>query len=162
MAKQRRGKDTRIKLVGADITFSVYDSQHVEMIQSLDHYSDGARDFSPVYEEFSQYHQRSIWRNFEHEGRPRPWPPLQPSTIRDRLRQGYAAGPILVRSGRLKRSFRFSWGPRSYRVKNLAPYFGVHQYGAPAANIPERAMVVLLAQDKAQFTRIARKHLIGE
>jgi hypothetical protein len=40
-------------------------------------------------------------------------------------------------------------------------YFAAHQYGYRSGNLPRRAMLVLLDQDKAQFTRIARNHLMG-
>jgi phage gpG-like protein len=129
------------------------------MINALDFYNAQVSDFSPVFEAFSAYHRRSIMRNFAAEGRPNRWTPLKPATIKDRLRQGYSSGPILQRSGRLMRNFQFSWRSQSYSVRNPLPYFNVHQFGAPSKNIPARPMLVLLAQDKAQFTRLARKHL---
>lgn len=156
---QRRGKQTRVKLVGGDITFSMQDPQDVEVTRPLDHYLTGARDFSPVYERFAEYHRRSIERNFAAQGRPGRWAPLKAATIRERVRLGYGPGPILVRTGKLKRGFRFEWGPRSYRVRNVRDYFVHHQFGAPGANIPPRPMLVLLPQDQAEFTRLARKHL---
>lgn len=159
MARQRRGKNTRIKLVGGEITFSMKDPQLVEVRRPLDHYQTASRDFRPVYERFEAYHRRSIMRNFAAEGRPRRWAPLQPATIADRVRQGYGAGPILERTGALKRGFRFEYGPRSYRVSNSRFYFLYHQEGAPNANIPARPMLVLLPQDQAQFTKLAREHL---
>ncbi len=33
------------------------------------------------------------------------WPPLAPSTVADRLRRGFGPGPMLVRSGRYRRSW---------------------------------------------------------
>lgn len=162
MARQRRGKQTRIKLVGGEMTFSMSDPQFVELRRPLDHYRTASRDFSPVYEWFAMYHRRAIARNFAAEGRPKHWPALQPATIDDRIRSGYGAGPILVRSGAMKRGFKFTWGPRAYQVTNTQAYFWYHQEGAPNANIPARPMIVLLPQDQAQFTRRAREHLMPE
>jgi phage gpG-like protein len=162
MPTQRRGRDTRIKLVGGEITFSVGDPQMITMTRTLDHYRTSTRNFAPVYEQFATYHRRSIQRNFAAEGRPVRWARLTEGTIKDRIRQGFGRGPILVRSGRLKRGFRFEWGPRSYRVWNRTPYFNAHQYGYPPNNLPRRAMLTLLTQDKAQFTRLAREHLSGD
>lgn len=156
---QRRGKQTRIKLVGGDVTFSVQSPDDVELMRPVEHYLTGARDFSPVYAKFADYHRRSIDRNFAAEGRPGRWAPLKAATIRERIRLGYGPGPILVRTGRLKRGFRFEWGPRSYRVWNVRSYFVYHQFGAPGANIPARPMLVLLPQDQREFTRLARLHL---
>ncbi len=161
MPRRRRDQATRIKAIGGEMTFSLGDPQFVEWRRPLDHYGQAVRDFSPVYEAFSVYHRRSITRNFEAEGRPRPWPPLAKSTIRDRRRKGFGPGPILVRTGELKRRFWFSWGKQQYRVGNFMRYFPHHQYGAPRANLPRRAMIVLLQQDKAMFTKLARRHLKG-
>lgn len=50
---------------------------------------------------------REGWReNFtsESSGDGRAWQPLKPFTIAERLKRGYAAGPILVQSGRLRSS----------------------------------------------------------
>jgi len=163
VAKQRRGKDTRIKLIAGEITFSMSDPQNIELTRAVDHYGKAMRDFSPVFEAFSRYHKRSIMRNFAAEGRPRKWEPLQEATIRDRIRQGFGEGPILVRTGKMKKSFRFETDkPRSYRVFNLRDYFYYHQYGSPKTNLPARPMLVLLRQDQIQFTRLARRHALGE
>jgi phage gpG-like protein len=160
MPRRRRDQATRIKIIGGEMTFSMSDPAFVEWTRPLDHFGEAARSFTPVFEEFAGYHRRAILRNFAAEGRPRRWPPLAETTIRDRERQGYGPGPILVRSGRMKRGFWFSFGKGTYRVGNHMHYFPHHQFGAPRANIPRRAMIVLLQQDKAMFTKIARKHLM--
>ena len=157
MARQRRGQHTRIKLVGGEMTFSVSDPQLIEMRVPIEHYLAGARNFKPVFEAYWKYHQRSIERNFAHEGRPKRWKPLAPITIAERLALGFGPGPILVRTGRMKRGFRARIGPRSYRVFNRAPYFSYHQLGTD--RIPARPMLVLLPQDKAQFTKLARRYM---
>ena len=159
---QRRGRTTRIKLVGGEITFSMEDPQMVKVRRPLEHYRTASRDFRPVYKKFAVYHERSIMRNFAAEGRPNQWAPLQPATIADRRRRGYGAGPILQRSGKMRRGFAFDYGPRAYTVTNSTYYWLYHQHGAPKANIPARPMLVLLPQDKGEFTRLARRHLEGD
>ena len=160
MAGAKRGLNTRIKVVGGWLTFSMKDAQLVEWRRPVEHFAAAARDFSPVFEAYARYMERSIDRNFAAEGRPDRWAGLQPATIVQRIQLGFGAGPILQRTGRLKRSFRFTWGPRSFRISNLAHYFPHHQFGAPRANIPQRAMIVLLDQDKREFTKMARRHLM--
>jgi len=157
----RRGdnKATRIELVGAQVDFSMSDPGFTEITRRLEHYNTASKDFSPVFEAFAEYHKRSIDRNFRAQGRPKRWHRLKPATIRDRLRQGYAAGPILKRSGRLMRSFMYRWNAQQYFAWNTRPYFKAHQYGYPPNNLPARQMLVLLHQDQAQFTTLARKHL---
>jgi len=46
----------------------------------------------------------SIRQNFEEEGRPDPWEPLAEYTLKMRDQLGYASGPILDRSGKLKKA----------------------------------------------------------
>lgn len=156
---RRRGKNTRIRAVGGFVEFSFRDPQETEFFQALEHYGDGLKDWSAVFAEFAPYQLRSIDRNFQGQGRPKRWARLAPSTIAERIRLGYGRGPILQRTKRLRRGFRAEYGKTVLRIINRTPYFGYHQYGAPRANIPARQMIVLLAQDKAQFTRIARKHM---
>lgn len=154
-----RGRNTRIKLIGGEMSFAMRDPQFEEMRKPLDHYRTAARDFSPVFEDFSRYHARSILRNFTAQGRPSKWAPLAAATIEDRIRKGYGPGPILVRTGGLRKGWRYKWGAQSYRVDNRKHYWIYHQLGAPANRLPARPMLVLLPQDLAQFTRIARHHL---
>jgi phage gpG-like protein len=46
----------------------------------------------------------SFRQNFEQEGRPEPWAPLSDDTVERRGREGYGGGPILTRSGALKKT----------------------------------------------------------
>lgn len=162
MARKRSQISKRIRIVGGEVQFSMSDPNNVEMRRALSHYNTAVTDFSPVFEAYAAYHRRSIQRNFAAEGRPNRWPALQPATIQDRLRQGYSSGPILQRSGRLMRSFLFTWRKTSYSVRNKVPWWTAHQYGYAPRNLPARPMLVLLAQDKAQFTRLARLHVGGD
>lgn len=156
---RRFGKTTVIKVVGGEVEYRFADNRKTDLVRKVEHFGQAVRDWSPVFQAFGPYMLRSISRNFEAEGRPGRWAPLRPATIRERIREGYGAGPILVRTGRLKRGFRFEARPRTFRLFNRVPYYPHHQYGAPRANIPRRQMVVLLRQDQAEFTKIARKHL---
>jgi len=99
----------------------------------------------------------SIDRNFTAEGRPNRWASLKPTTIQDRFRQGYGAGPILQRSGKLRKSFRSNAGKDYLRITNNVRYFKYHQTGTK--KMPQRIMIYLQDRDKAQFTRIVRQHL---
>lgn len=76
-----------------------------------------------------------------------PWPPLAASTLREKARLGYPADP-LIRTGRLARSLTV----RPLAVETITPsrviagtnvdYAPHHQYGAPRANLPRRALFV--------------------
>lgn len=159
MPGPREGKNTRIRVVGGTVHFSFENPQNITFAERISHYGRRAKDMSPVFDEYGPYMLRSIDRNFQAEGRPDRWARLAPATIQERIRLGFGRGPILQRTKKLRRGFRTESGKRTFRIKNIVDYFAHHQYGAPKANIPMRRMVVLLVQDRAQFTRIARKHL---
>lgn len=117
-------------------------------------------DMRPVFEKFGGYQIQSTLRTHAAQGRPAKWQPLALSTQYDRARQGYPAErPILERSGKLMRSYDYSYTKTVYRFDNLTPYFIYHQKGG--SKIPRRIMIQLLAQDKAQFTRYRSQYLAG-
>ena len=65
-------------------------------------FADRAMDMTPAWDEVEPQLQKAFERNFTSEGP--GWAPLKPSTIRDRIAQGYSPGPILTRSGDYKRA----------------------------------------------------------
>jgi len=87
----------------------------------------------------------SIIQNFDVEGRPK-WKPLLPQTIQNRLYMGFSRGPILNRTGRLRRAAtrKNIWevvsavgregvdmlALRTEFLDGLAPYAYFHQVGA--------------------------------
>lgn len=84
---------------------------------------------------------------FEAEGIPR-WKKLSPYTIRERRREGYPAGPILVRSGKLKRSYtgnsrygRWTVTQNSIVYQNILSYAPLHEHGDPESNVPARHVI---------------------
>jgi phage gpG-like protein len=93
--------------------------------------------------------QDDAQRNFDSEGRfyGRGWKALKPSTIRDRIRKGFGAGPILNRTGNLRNNALIRrTGRSSVEVWNITPYAKYHQYGTK--NIPIRT--VLTVPDETQ------------
>lgn len=160
MGRRIRNQETRVKLLGGEIQFNFEGRGIHEWRDRLEGFHTRATNLQPVFDEFGQYMLGSIRRNFEAEGRPRRWPALAPSTIQQRQRQGYGAGPILQRTGRLRRGFRVHTGTAFLRIVNDTPYYKYHQHDKRrGTKIPRRIMVVLLDQDKAQFTRILRGYL---
>lgn len=91
--------------------------------------------------------------NFDRQGGRAKWAKLAPSTVRDRVRKGYGRGPILQRTGRLKRhvvtapaQIRSGGGVVELRIApspNVGgrPYYRANALGR--SRIPSRPMVVL-------------------
>jgi hypothetical protein len=65
-------------------------------------FADRAMDMSPAWDDVTKRLQAAFERNFAGQGP--GWAPLKPSTIRSRIAQGYAPGPILTRSGDYRRA----------------------------------------------------------
>jgi len=85
----------------------------------------------------------AIEHNFDEEGRPLPWPPLVPAT----LRRKPAGLKILERSGCLRRSIQTRVeGDRLIASTDL-PYAAAHQFGAPRRRVPARPFLVLNLAD---------------
>ena len=65
-------------------------------------FSDKAGNMEPVWDDVTDdVLAPAFERNFKQEGP--GWAQLRPSTIRSRIAQGYAPGPILTRSGRYRK-----------------------------------------------------------
>ena len=85
----------------------------------------------------------AIERNFDEEGRPLPWPPLVPAT----LRRKPAGLKILERSGRLRRSIQTRTESSRLVASTDLPYAAAHQFGAPRRRLPARPFLVLTPAD---------------
>ncbi len=159
--RPRFARDTRIKLAGASLHFNFEGEETERWLARLDNFKTSAKNLQPVFDEFGQYMLRSIDRNFQSEGRPDAWKPLAPSTVRQRIRLGFGGShPILQRSGKLRGGFRTQTDKSFLRIVNNVPYFKYHQQDDGQGNkMPRRIMVILQQRDKAEFTRIVRKHL---
>lgn len=155
--RHRFGKDTKIKILDSTFEFRMSGRGTLDWQKRLDDIDKKLKDFTPVFEEFGQYMLKSIDRTHQSEGRPNRWVPLTPATLKDKERKGYGSKKILERTGRLIRSYRYEAKPKSFSLKNLAPYHKYHQYGTK--HMPARITIQLLLQDKQQFTRIKNKHL---
>ena len=154
-----------VRLVGGSIQFSMNGSGVNEWLDRQDRFATAAEDLQEPFREFGDYMTGSISRNFGKEGRPRRWTPLSEKYARWKAKH-FSGRKILVLSGRLKRkaTSKKAWvaTKKQLRYKPDVPLpggldlFSIHQQGL---GLPARQMLVLQDRDKAQFTRIMRKHL---
>lgn len=112
-------------------------------------------DMSPVWEQIGEDLLADFASNFADEGGVfgqgawAQWAPLAQSTIADRLRRGYDAGPILERTGQLRQSTTergtpgnvFIVAANGVEVGTLTPYAKYHQSGT--RRMPKRVIVGL-------------------
>lgn len=157
------GTNTRIKLVGGELTFNI-DGKNVDAwLARQDNFKTQARNLAPVFQSFGRYMLGSIDRNFTSEGRPKQWRRLSPQYARYKQRK-VGSKPILVWSGRMRRGFKFTATQRTLqiynnRTANGVKLFPLHQDGYAPNNLPARPMLILQDRDKAEMTRLFRRHL---
>lgn len=158
---KRWGKQTVAKFMYGQVMFDLSgDRTKEEYVKDLDGIIARSTNLQPAMLRVGQYLMGATLRTFEAEGRPRKWQKLSPRTIADRKRLGFAAGPILERTGELKRSLTqrgakgsiFRPGPRSLRYGSSLPRFEIHQKGLE--NVPKRVMLIIQKQDRSQISRI--------
>lgn len=92
-----------------------------ELGDLVDGAADRMKNLSPaVAERVREATQAIVRENFETEGAAsgHPWPPLKASTVLDRRRKGFPPRPILVRTGRLKRSATLPGSESVFRSTN--------------------------------------------
>ena len=157
------GKQTVVKIFGGKMRFRLESNTTPDEYQvKLDGIVKRSQDMSPVFVEISKMIMESTRKNFESQGRPRRWPPLKPSTIADRVRQGYQPGPILDRSGALKSSLTnpndsnaiIRIRPRSLQMATRDKKYSIHQRGT--RTIPQRVMMRLQRAEKRRIGRMVR------
>lgn len=165
MAKQRWGKQTRVKFIGGELLISLdANKSAIDYQKDLNGVVARSTNMAPVMLDIGLYLMGVTLRNFEAEGRPK-WTPLKPSTIADRIRQGYGPGPMLQRTKALIRSLTvkgapfqvFQARPRSLVLSSRLFYFEIHQKGGSI--IPRRAMLAYQRQDQSHITRLMNNYI---
>lgn len=133
-------------------------------IKRLDKIAKGYEDFKIPLKQSEAYQLKQVQRNFATEGKTiaNGWAKLKRSTIRDRIRKGYGAGPILKRTGKLKNSIaRKSLTKDRLAVGSNVTYFKYHQIGT--GKMSKRQILGHSAQMKMKvlslFSRYVRRLL---
>jgi len=116
---------------------------------------------------------RSVLRNFQASGRPKPWKPLKQVTIDKRRkakqRRAASAGkktsgaalstkPLLDTGQHLRDTIGFKvFGTSNFKVYTRSPIAAVHQFGSPAGMIPKipaRPYMVWQTADKRAMVQL--------
>lgn len=153
-------KSFRAKMFGGQIEFQVPAAWLTYSVQ-LNELERRFTDMRPVFEKFGGYQLESIKRTHRAQGRPTKWKELAESTKADRKRHGFPPErPILERTGRMIKAYAYKYTKNTYWMDNPTPYFKFHQRGT--RKMPQRIVIQLLAQDKAQFTKYQNQYISGE
>lgn len=128
--------------------------------QRLARIINGYLSFEVPLRSVRDYKTREIDRQFETEGSNigSRWKPLAASTVMNRLALGYGAGPILNRTGSLKRSIHLNKLTRNeVSLKSDSQYFAFHQVGGP--KIPQRQMLGFSEKMQDDIVNIVQKYI---
>jgi phage virion morphogenesis protein len=121
----------------------------------LEALADRLSDLEGLLERVAPLAARAIERNFDAEGRPLPWPPLAPATLR-RKPPGLK---ILERTGRLRRSIRTRVEASAIVLSTDVPYAAAHQFGVPRHRLPARPFLVLTPEDQEEVAQAVAREL---
>ena len=102
----------------------------------------------PLMAQLVQQLHFAIDENFEKEGRPQKWRPLQKPRI----------GKILQKTGRLRRSLTEKYTNTEAIVGTNVKYAPVHQFGSK--NIPARPFMVVTQEDVSRFTNVVKRYIL--
>lgn len=118
-------------------------------------------NLEPVMREVAGHLADSVAGSFEGQAEPdgTAWEPLTAKTIADRLRRGYAAGPILERSGDLAGRILADWDDESAVAGTNLIYAATHHYGDEKRGIPARPFLGVSDEARSEIIRSLLDHL---
>lgn len=123
----------------AEMTFKFEDATAKKILTNL---AKGFTDFKPALEQAEKYQLRQVPSQFETEGDhiTGRWAALKKRTIQQRVAAGFGPGPILTRTGKLKRSFgRKSLDKNKLEITSRNNYYPYHQLGT--RKMPQRQIL---------------------
>ena len=127
-----------------------------ELSRRLQNIGEGIKDWTPAFREASE-ELAGIFANevFDTKGGTigESWKPLTPRYLSQKLKQGYPADP-LVRTGKMKNSFKTQFKADFGEVWNSMFYFKYHQSKEPRSKIPRRIMMKLGENQKQLVVKI--------
>lgn len=120
---------------------------------------EGMKNFYPTFRKVGRNLKKTFKNNFAYRGRllNKPWESLAMSTLKEKKRLGYLWQGPLVRTGKMKRSFRSRPERLQVTVDNPTPYFKYHQSKRPRRHLPRRVMISLTKGKRQEIVRMFQK-----
>ena len=112
-------------------------------------------DFRKPFKDIKSVQLREVQRVFDTEGAAtgKKWQSLKQKTIAQRIASGYGAGPILNRSGTLKKSFKQKSVSRNkLEIGSDVKYFQFHQTGTKKT--PQRQVLAHTDEMRSRVLKI--------
>jgi phage virion morphogenesis protein len=142
-----------------------YDDRAVR--EALRRLRDAGGDLEPAMREIAGHLKDSVDESFADEAGPdgAAWAPLAESTIADRLRRSYGAGPILERSGDLAGRILADWDDDRAEVGSNQTFgpgvlaAAVHHFGTRDGRVPARPFFGVTGEHRDMILETIREHL---
>lgn len=127
-----------------------------QMSRNLRGISEDMKDFYPQFRSTGRLLLKTFDENFSTQGRTigEPWARLKSSTVKEKVRLGYAGVGILMRTGRMRRSFKSRPSRTQVEISNPTAYFAYHQSNKPRRKLPRRVMMKIDERRREQITKI--------
>ena len=133
------------------IQFSIESSGEKAIIRDFENRWKHSQDLSKPLEDFANYFEQEIQRNFESSG----------SSFGSWARRKKAySHPILRKTRRMQKGFIHTTRPREVEFTNTAPYFKFHQLGT--RKLPVRKMWGVREMDWQELKQQIQKYLFEE
>lgn len=133
------------------IHFSIESSGEKAIIRDFENRWKHSQDLSKPLEDFANYFEQEIQRNFESSG----------SSFGSWARRKKAySHPILRKTRRMQKGFTHTTRPREVEFTNTAPYFKFHQLGT--RKLPVRKMWGVREMDWQELKQQIQKYLFEE
>ena len=136
-----------------------YDDRRLQ--QLLNRLQGRVDNLEPAMREIAGHLVDSVAGSFESQSAPdgTAWEPLADSTIRERLRRGYGAGPILERSGDLASRILADWDDEVAVAGTNLIYAATHHYGDERRSIPARPFLGVTDEARSAIVGSLLDHL---
>jgi len=143
------------------MAFSVSTRAAVSLISGIEK---RAKDESKSNKKISDLLEKEKNRQFSEEGKntetaPR-WAKLSRRTLAERAALGFPPGPILVRTGKLKKNWAKAFSGDFAALKSNTKYAAQHQSGRASSRLPQRKLVEFKRRTVDEIKTIIVRHLL--
>ncbi len=160
-----QGRRTVIRAVGGQVVVRFGDISTDDIVKYFEDLGLRMSDMQAVFDRYGEYIvDEHIPRQFRARGTPQGWAPLSPAYARWKATH-YPGMPLLERTQRMKKGFRWEAKPRSLRIINRVtagqsvriPRWRFHQDGT--GKMPARKMLQITQRDNDKLLELSQEYL---
>lgn len=160
-----QGRRTVVRAVGGQVDVRFGDIDTPDIVKYFEELGLRMEDMQPVFDRYGEYIvEEHIPRQFQTQGTPNRWAPLSPKYALWKSIH-FPGMPLLQRTQRMKRGFRWEAKPRSLRIINRVtagqsvriPRWRFHQDGT--SKMPARQMLQISQRDNDKLLELSTEYL---